>query len=191
MGTIVYASERNTSATKINQAREQWGLSQSAGAVSIGNNITASDINNLLELLRGAKTTSGWDGVIPSNVEVGAYITNIFATLNSTADAIKSHCPCYGNCTGSCTGTCTGTCAGTCTGSCNTTCTGNCDGTCRTTCSGKCTATCSNNNDCSLCNSGCGGCGSGCGATGKATPFLSKYYKFKITDIRKYKGEDE
>lgn len=91
------ASEMNNTIGKIKSMQSKWGITQTSKTFTVGQTITASDTNQLIDMLTQGKSKSGWGGSISSKVNVGDLIRDITASLNSQADAITSHCPCNCN----------------------------------------------------------------------------------------------
>lgn len=97
-GDVIPASSGTTTITKIKAMQSKWGLAQmSDSVVTQAANVTANIPNQMIDAIVAGKSKSGWDGSVSDKVSVGNLITDIFASLNSQADAITAHCPCNCN----------------------------------------------------------------------------------------------
>lgn len=97
-GDKILTSSGKTTITKIKAMQSKWGLAQiSDSVVTQAAKVTTNTTNQMIDAIVAGKTKSGWGGSVSGKVSVENLITDIFASLNSQADAITSHCPCNCN----------------------------------------------------------------------------------------------
>lgn len=97
-GDKILTSTGKTTITKIKAMQSKWGLTQmNDSVVTQGDTLKASTVNSMIDAIIAGKSKSGWGGTVSSKVSVGQLVTDIFASLNSQADAVTKHCPCNCN----------------------------------------------------------------------------------------------
>ena len=97
-GDVILSSSPTSVMNKIKEMRSKWGITNSnVKTFNSGNTANATDINTMIDWINEGKTKSGWSGSVPSKVNVSELITEITASLLSTAEAIRAHCPCNCN----------------------------------------------------------------------------------------------
>lgn len=98
MSKKIEVTDFNNAANKIKEMKIKWGLN--ANSVPMKNQldrVEAKDVNHLIDHLIEGKNKSGWGGNVTNKVDVNLKIKEIFSSLGTDSDSIKTHCACNCN----------------------------------------------------------------------------------------------